>query len=290
LASQIGRRNAEQEFKWMKQEYSVSSGVGSKKFDTATMDAISNMLKRRISGEPLQYILGTQPFGSLCLQVRPPVLIPRPETENWTLRLSDLIKTEFLQSEYRRPISLLDLGTGTGCIPLLLCNTLPLGTLRAHGIDVSQDALALATENAEHCGFSVTTKEHKAMNNTFIARKGNILSGDVLHAEFLPPPFDVITSNPPYIPWGEFLALDRSVCEHEDARALFGGPDGLEFYEAIERLIAERELLKQGGILALEVGHNQANAVVDLMSKVGLRDVETWRDPWGKSRTVVARG
>ncbi len=131
-----------------------------------------------------------------------------------------------------RPISILDLCTGSGCIPLLLCHLWPQGSVRACGVDVSVDAVELATENAARHDIPSVTG---GTRNSFRAQQGNIL--DPSFPEGLEPPFDVLTSNPPYIPWKEYLELPPSVVQYEDPRALFGGPSGFEFYRAIARIV-----------------------------------------------------
>jgi methylase of polypeptide subunit release factors len=125
--------------------------------------------------------------------------------------------------------------------------------------------------------------------NTFKTTLANILSPTLSHDANLEPPYDLITSNPPYIPWKEYLELPRSVTDYEDPKALFGGPNGLDFYHAISRLIRRKGFLHPGAIVALEVGHGQAGDVQHIMRTSGqLSHVEIWRDPWSKERTVVA--
>jgi HemK-like putative methylase len=243
---------------------------------------------------PFQYIYlfiflmftltGSQPFGSLNLLTRPPVLIPRPETEHWVIKLAERLSS--IQTNH--PRSLLDLGTGSGCIPLLLCSLCPPGTIHAHGLDISAHAIQLAMDNAAIC--SIPTPSHATMHhNTFKTTMSNILSPALSHDTDLEPPFDLVTSNPPYIPWKEYLELPCSVADYEDPKALFGGPTGLDFYHAIARLIRRKGFLRPGAIVALEVGHKQAGDVQSIMqSSVQWSRVEIWCDPWGKQRTVVA--
>lgn len=272
LATQLGSQQALLECKWMKLALPTSSL------------SLTDMLQRRILGEPLQYILGSQPFGSLNLLTRPPVLIPRPETEDWVIKLADRLS----YTRTKRPRSLLDLGTGSGCIPLLLCSLCPPGTIHAHGVDISTLAIQLAMDNAALC--SIPMPSHTTMHcNTFKTTLANILSPTLFQDTKLGQPFDVITSNPPYIPWKEYLELPRSVTDYEDPKAFLGGPNGLDFYHAIARLIRHKEILRPGAIVALEVGHAQAGDVQHIMHTSGnFSHVEIWRDPWGRQRTVVA--
>lgn len=280
LVSSLGRETAIREFKWMKQALIASHAP--------TLPA---MLQRRLSGEPLQYILGTTPFGPLDLLTRPPTLIPRPETEDWTLRLADMLTPTPL-----RPLSVLDLCTGTGCIPLLLCHLWPPGSTRAHGVDISQDAIRLATDNAARC--NIPSFQPSSLTpysqNVFVPVLGDLRNPDVLKR--LLPPFDVITANPPYIPKREYDELSLSVKNYEDPAALLGDPpdseeqDGLTFYHLISRLLTQKGMLRDGSIVALEVGQAQADAVEGILQQsAGLRNTQVWKDPWNVKRVVLAR-
>ncbi|KAK7687170.1 hypothetical protein QCA50_009674 [Cerrena zonata] len=290
LSSALGPASARLEFKWMKQAAEQS--------DKGT--SLVEMVERRLCGEPLQYIIGTQPFGSLELLVRPPTLIPRPETEDWTLRLAELV-----DPSPDRPISLLDMCTGSGCIPLLLCHTWRPGSVNAYGVDISADAIKLARDNAERCGIHVPTVTYghsSSSFNTFKPLLGNIRDASFIHSLKLKPPFNVITSNPPYITRREFKDLPPSVRDYEDHRALLGDPDisedelsshldkGLTFYRIIARLIANQGILADDGIVALEIGSTQANDVGRIMQREGrLNRIDVWKDPWDKDRVVLAR-
>lgn len=248
---------------------------------------------------------GSQPFGPLNLAVRQPVLIPRPETEDWTIRLA-----ESLSPSPTRPLNVLDLCTGTGCIPLLLCHLWWPGSAHATGVDISTDAIKLATENAVLCGIPTPSANGQAQN-TFTP-----VLGDLMHLTFaqdvrLEPPYDLITSNPPYIPRAEYEQLPASVRDFEDVRALLGEaqtlsrnspgaemPDtdrtkGLAFYHRIAELASRQGLLRgSGGMLALEVGDGQASDVARIVEnnlKALLDRIDVWKDPWGKERVVIAR-
>ncbi|KAF8070616.1 S-adenosyl-L-methionine-dependent methyltransferase [Lyophyllum atratum] len=280
LAESLGPVQARLELKWMQQQ--AKHAV-----------QLAEMVTRRSRGEPLQYILGkypyfalvvrificpsqpgSQPFGPLNLLTRAPVLIPRPETEDWVIKLAGRISA----SPTNSPKSLLDLGTGSACIPLLLCHLLPPGSLRAQGIDIST---------------SRTTTSHgqcwSTRYNTFIATLGDFVAPSFSDDAEINPPYDIITSNPPYIPWDEYLQLPRSVTAYEDRKALLGGPTGLDFYHAIARLVRRRDFLRPGAVVALEVGHGQAQDVERIMRlHAHMRDTEIWSDPWGKQRTVLA--
>ncbi|KAJ7772540.1 S-adenosyl-L-methionine-dependent methyltransferase [Mycena maculata] len=268
LSSRLGKHQATLEYQWMKRAISPLS--------------LEKMLARRIAGEPLQYILGEQPFGPLTIKLRPPVLIPRPETEHWTIRLAELLRP------LPAPLSILDLGTGTGCIPLLICHLLPAGTVRSHGVDISSDAVKLANENAAHCGFSTSSSD--TGRNTFRTIQASFLDPLFPHAHLnVSPPFDLVTSNPPYISWPEYIQLPPSVADYEDPKALFGGPDGLDFYHAIAALVARKGFLSPGAIVAVEVGDGQAHRVQEIFQAAAQMRTEIWLDPWKKKRTVVVK-
>ena len=249
--------------------------------------------------------------------MRPPVLIPRPETEDWTIRLAEALTP----SPTPRPLKALDLCTGTGCIPLLLCRLWPAGAVHATAVDVSPGAIALAQENARLCGIPAahdghdesastqhpptgTTQSKNMKTNTFTPVLADLMHPAFVQRARLQPPYDLITSNPPYIPQAEYDALPASVKAYEDARALLGDslspPDshvpaedrtkGLTFYHRIAALVRAHGLLRAGGTLALEVGAGQAPAVAAIVAaKAGVRALEVWKDPWGVERVVVGR-
>ncbi|KAF8638026.1 hypothetical protein AX16_010658 [Volvariella volvacea WC 439] len=293
LRASLGTHHANLEYKWLKAAASSQA-------------SLSQMLTRRIAGEPLQYILGavllslslplllslttlivgSQPFGPLNLLVRPPVLIPRPETEHWVFNLAKVVAPTA-----QNPYKLLDLGTGSGCIPLLLCHLWHKDSLRAHGVDISDDAIHLTRENAQLCRCDPSTSPPSQLQNTFTVSRANILSPHFWdQIQDIRPPFDIITSNPPYIAWEEYLELPKSVSDFEDPKALFGGPSGLDFYYAIARLLRQKDILNPGGIVALEVGHKQAKDVQTILQQVAqVAHTEIWTDPWHKERTVIAR-
>ncbi|KAF5351867.1 hypothetical protein D9756_007570 [Leucocoprinus leucothites] len=277
LAAQLGRQQASLEWKWM------NDAIAS---DTSK-NSLQDIVRRRCLGEPLQYILGTQPFGPLNLLVRPPVLIPRPETEHWVIKLSEAIRPTA-----QSPFSLLDIGTGSGCIPLLLCHLWPQGSVHTHGVDISPHAIRLANDNALLAGIPPPSDgDYLKRRNTFGTTPANFLAPTFPEeAMQIKPPFHIITSNPPYIPWKEFLELPRSVSEYEDPKALFGGPSGLEFYEAIARFVGRKDMMTSDGVVALEVGRGQAKAVEELIRTTGrVHHTEIWTDPWGIERTVIGR-
>lgn len=234
----------------------------------------------------IDLLKGSQPFGPINLLIRPPVLIPRPETEHWVLKFA-----ETYAPSRQKPVNLLDLATGSGCVPILLCHLWAPGSVNAHAVDISPHALSLANDNASLNGIPTRANHNKNIQNTFTTSMANILNDSFPDAATrMAFPFDIITSNPPYVSWKDYVGLPTSVKNFEDPRALFGGPSGLEFYLAISRLVCREDILKPGGLLALEVGHDQAEKVETLMLETGrFRQTEIWLDPWEKQRTVIAQ-
>ncbi|TBU47633.1 S-adenosyl-L-methionine-dependent methyltransferase [Dichomitus squalens] len=299
LQRAIGRQSARTEFRWM--QHTLDNPPPA---IPPSANTLEEMVNRRLSGEPLQYILGSQPFGPLNLAVRPPVLIPRPETEDWTIRLASL-----LTPSPARPLKVLDLCTGSGCIPLLLCHLWPPGSAHATGVDVSPAAVRLATDNAALCGIPPPSLGPDAargpppapalpQKNTFTALLADLTRPTFAHDPRLAPPYDLLTANPPYIPRAQYERLPASVRDFEDVRALLGetpecadGSTGLGFYYRIAELVGAHGLLRRGGgTLALEVGDGQAGDVVRIVEgRARVSEIDVWRDPWGKARVVFAR-
>lgn len=158
-------------------------------------------------------------------------------------------------------------------------------------MDISPHALSLAKENAAFCGVPPTSDGSSPVN-TFKATQASFLSDDFPSKPELDQvlPIDLLTSNPPYISWEEYLGLPRSVVNYEDPKALFGGPSGLDFYHSIVRLLCRTDLFRPNALVALEVGHQQAETVQALLQSTGrIVKSEIWTDPWGKKRTVIGR-
>lgn len=186
------------------------------------------LVQQRVSNYPLPYLTGRVEFYGLEFEITPEVLIPRPETET----LVDLALA-------RRPETIVDVGTGSGCIAVALAARLPQTTVCA--IEISPAALAVARRNVER---------HD------IADRVRLIAGDVLNPR--PSPADLIVSNPPYIPTGDCASLPTSIRNHEPRQALDGGPDGLA---VIRRLLAQAPaVLKPEGVLMVEIGADQGEA------------------------------
>lgn len=216
-------------------------------------------VRRRAAREPLQYILGRAGFWSLELQVEPGVLIPRPDTE--------VLVEEALRRMPQRAGTLLDVGTGSGCIALALLHE--RDDWRALGLDLSPVALRLARRNAEALGL--------AERCTF--REGRL--------ETLPEgSWSLIVSNPPYIPRADLAGLMPEVRDFEPVEALDGGDDGLDAYRA---LAGQTDRLAAGGWLLVEVGIGQAGAVRQLFATAGLEELFIREDYAGVPRVVGGR-
>ncbi len=225
--------------------------------------AYQRLLDRRLRFEPIQYILGTQEFFSLTLRVTSAVLIPRPETE----LLVEAVLARLAHLDQDTSIRIVDVGTGSGAIALALAHTLPRASLTA--TDLSPEALALARENA--AAHHLTDRIH-------------FLHSDLLQQLASEPPFDCIVSNPPYIPRADASTLHPQVRDHEPAQALFAGPTGLELYT---RLIPQAHaLLKPAGLLALEFGFGQRDALASLLAS--WHAVEFLPDLQGIPRVALA--
>lgn len=228
---------------------------------------------------------GSQPFGDLDILVRPPVLVPRPETEDWTLRLAERVRDT--QMESCEPLKLLDICTGTGCIPLLLLSRLrvylPTRRITAHAIDVSPDAISLAEQNKKiQLTSGVVGPDHDLKFHHY-----DLFSSDFENFLSRHTPFDVITCNPPYISPAEYNALPPSVINFEDRGALLGiGEDGTGYYQQLSLLLSTGTLINRKGLLAIEIGWKQA-AIVSSLFRPLSRLVEVWQDPWGNDRLVV---
>ncbi len=218
---------------------------------------------RRLKGEPVVRILGEKEFWGLSFKLNAATLVPRPETELLVERGLEVI------GALDRP-RILDLGTGTGCIPISLLTE--YSDVTAVAVDLSAEALEMARFNANRHG----------VGSRFTTLKGSWF--DPLEPGER---FDLITSNPPYIESAVISGLMPEVREHDPRLALDGGPDGLAAYRAIA---AEAGLfLKAGGVLLLEIGSSQGHTVSDILVGAGFAEVEVVPDLAGLDRMVVAR-
>lgn len=233
--------------------------------DRAELDRFRPLLRRRAEREPLQYILGHAAFRELELTVDRRVLVPRPETE---ILVDEVLA--WARGHGGGELEAVDLGTGSGAIALSLALEGPFA--RVVATDVSADALAVARDNARSAGLEGRVE----------FREGP------LFAPLGPDEtFDVVVSNPPYVAEADAASLEPEVGVWEPSLALFGGPDGMA---VIRELVAGAgALLREGGLLALEIGAGQAGLVVVAVEETGAYgDVRVRRDLAGRERVVLA--
>ena len=230
------------------------SSEASRRFDSA--------VARRARREPFARIVGTREFWSLDFVLSPETLVPRPDTETLVAAVLDAVV------DRRAPLSILDLGTGSGCVLLALASELP----NAHGlgIDIAEGAITTARENATRLGLQGRVQFHT----------GNWGRGVI-------GPFDVVVSNPPYIAETARDLLDPEVCEFDPPRALFAGCDGLDSYRVIVPQLSG--LLAWGGLAAFECGAGQASKVSEMLDLSGLIEIDSRRDLGGHVRVVHGR-
>jgi release factor glutamine methyltransferase len=239
-----------------------------RKLSETETDELRELVKRRGQREPLQHIVGSSCFCGLELKVSRDVLVPRPETEllaerGWTF-LNSL-------SAEQSNLSVLDLGTGSGCLAIALAVHCPGAQLYA--TDISAAALELGKQNAGR---------HNVLERI------HFLQGDAFSALESSSCFDLIISNPPYVPAGEIQTLEIEVREHDPRQALDGGPDGLTFYR---RIAAEgRPFVKGGGKIMLEFGDGQAEAIREILESQKWIVEAIVEDYTQRPRILIAHG
>lgn len=261
---------------WWIIEYCTGKNIG----ELLALEEIplENNLKERIEAlvsqhvhqhMPLQYLLGSVPFLESTLLVEPPILIPRPETEEWVFNL-----IQELYTLRTRALRILDIGTGSGAIAIALAQALPEAEITA--VDCSRKALELCTKN---CQINKVHNVKTVESDLFSALEGQT--------------FDLIVSNPPYIAEEEYGTLDPSVRNWEDKNALVAARHGLAIIEDIicqaPRFLRKNEelLAKKIGQLYIEIGYRQGSAVADYMHTCGYRSAHILKDLESKDRVVV---
>ncbi len=222
---------------------------------------LENALAKLIKEEPIQYIIGKTEFFGLPFLVNKNTLIPRPETEElveWILNEVDKTNSQ----------KIIDIGTGTGCIPISLAKN--LSNVEVFAIDVSENALKIAKQNA-------------VLNNTKI----NFIETDILNTNTLPQSFDIIVSNPPYVRELEKVEIKNNVLENEPHLALFVEDNNpLIFYNKIANL-AKHQLTKNG-LLFFEINQYLGDETVLLLKQKGFSNIELRKDLFGNNRMIKA--
>lgn len=226
----------------------------------AELAPVRELVRRRGLGEPLQHLLGTVEFCGHTFVCDKRALVPRPETE-------ELVELLLKSPSTNHPSAILDVGTGSGVIALSLAAALPQAEV--HAVDISEDALVLARENAQRLGLAARVQ----------FRRSDLLL-DVTHL------YDLIVANLPYVPSGERGQVSREVL-HDPANAVFAD-DGGE--EVIRRLIATAPpRLKPGGMLALEIGIGQAEGLSAFLAEQNYHDISARQDYAGVTRFLLSR-
>jgi release factor glutamine methyltransferase len=221
------------------------------------------LLARLEAGEPVQYVLGQADFFGLTFRVDPRVLIPRQETEELVALALQLLRG-------KPGPTVLDIGTGSGCIAITIQKKRP--DARVFAVDISADALAVAAENARNLQAAVSFEQGDILDPAFECSAGAL---------------DLVVSNPPYIPYSESPLLPEHVIRHEPELALFAPEtDPLCFYRRIGAWAADH--LKPGGWLLFEINEFRADGVADILRQLGYAQVEIYPDLSGAPR--IARG
>jgi len=234
------------------------------------------ILARRATGMPSQYITGHQEFWGLDFVVSPAVLIPRPETEHLVEAVLELARG------VPSP-RVVDVGTGSGCVALALAHELK--TAEIYGVDLSDDALEVARANAARLQLEKGVRFLQTNILAVIPREDFSASRGTCLAEFRD--FDFVVSNPPYVAFSEADKVQKSVFEFEPRLAVFAGENGLDVIRPLTK--QAHEALKPGGWLMLEIGYSMRDAVVNLLSPTMWDDIRVVPDLQGISRVVGAR-
>ena len=228
------------------------------------------VIARRCSGIPYAYIVGHKEFMRLDFKVNENVLIPRDDTEVLTEKVIELAKK--IQKTALNEIRIMDMCTGSGCIAIALAKNLKNAKILA--IDKSKEALEVAKKNARLNDVEIEFIE----SDLFKKIEERFFDNEEKR-------FDIIVSNPPYIESSVIPKLQREVKDNEPLMALDGGEDGLSFYRRIS--VEAKKYLKKNGILAYEIGYDQANSVIEILKENGYQKIEVEKDYSGNDRVVI---
>ena len=267
----------EQEARWLCEH---ASGLDRVELDAARDEVVSQrcgvalraMVARRLTGEPLQYVMKSWAFRHLDVLVDNRVLIPRPETEVVVQVALDLARE--MISKTNSKLRVADLGTGSGVIGLSLASELPRGSNEVWLTDLSADALEVARANLAGLGL-INGDVRVAQGSWFAALPSELKNS-----------FDLIVSNPPYIALYD-PSVESSVLNHEPHLALFAGSDGLDAYREI--VSHSGEWLATDGWIVLEIGHQQGDAVRELLAQNSFKQIEIRKDLAGRDRIALAK-
>lgn len=268
---------SEQEARWLCEH---ASGLDASEFSSGLSELVSQrcgialreMVRRRLTGEPLQYVMQRWSFRHLDVMVDPRVLIPRPETELVVQVALDSLGD--VAQKLKRKLRIADLGTGSGVIGLALASELPLGCAEVWLTDVSADALDVARANLAGLGL-VDGDVRLAQGDWFLA-----LPKDLKQS------FDLVISNPPYIAVYD-ASVESVVRDYEPHLALYAGTDGLDAHRQI--ISQAGEWLVSDGLLVLEIGHDQGAVIRDLLSESSFMDIQIRQDYSQHDRIALAR-
>ena len=237
-------------------------GGKDKEFSEKHRSVLTEMIRRLQKNEPIQYIIGIESFFGLTFEVNPNVLIPRPETQelvSWII--------EDYQSD--DSVRILDIGTGSGCIPISLAKQLSKAEVESW--DISEGALEVASRNCERNEVKVLLRQKDVLK---AAPEGNL--------------YDVIVSNPPYITNKEKVEMESNVLDWEPSLALFvPDEDPLLFYRKIAQLGCD--MLKEGGSLYFEINRAYGEETILMLKELGYAQIELKKDSWGNDRMIKAK-
>ena len=237
-------------------------GGKDKEFSEKHRSVLNEMIRRLQKNEPIQYIIGIESFFGLTFEVNPNVLIPRPETQE----LVSWIIGDYQSDE---SIRILDIGTGSGCIPISLAKQLSKAEVESW--DISEGALEVASRNCERNGVKVLLRQKDVLK---AAPEGNL--------------YDVIVSNPPYITNKEKADMEANVLDWEPSLALFvPDEDPLLFYRKIAQLGCD--MLKEGGSLYFEINRAYGEETIQMLKELGYAQIELKKDSWGNDRMIKAK-